>query len=78
MSSALTRSGTDPEITEEEKAMLMERLKTADEDAQNAKDAYKFWPNCVRISAVTARFPAEIRRCHACRATRHRAFCKLV
>ena len=42
MSVALTRSDTGPEITEEEKALLMERLKTADEDAQNARDAYEF------------------------------------
>ncbi len=42
MSVALTRSDTGPEITEEEKALLMKRLKTADEDAQNARDAYEF------------------------------------
>ena len=42
MSVALTRPGTEPKITEEEKAVLTERLKTADEDAKNARNAYEF------------------------------------
>jgi hypothetical protein len=32
---------TEPEITEEEKAVLDERLKTSDEDAKDAQDARK-------------------------------------
>lgn len=41
MGNTLSRPGTEPEITEGEKAILTERLKTVEEDAKDARDAYE-------------------------------------
>jgi hypothetical protein len=42
MSGTPIRPGAEEELDEETERILDERLKTADEDAKNARDAYEF------------------------------------